>query len=292
MSTSNHRNNNISSPTGRPRRGEDRVGDSNAPIGFFDSGVGGLSVYARFKKLLPNENTLYFGDLANMPYGNKTKEQLICYARNILDFYKEKEVKAVVIACNTSSAQAYDVIKDEYDFKIYPIIQSCAKVIASQGFNRLGVFATEATVKSGVYTRELQKYNQSLQVLEIPCPNWVPIVENGNYVNGEDDVRIQLDKMQGFAPDKIVLGCTHYPYLKRLLSKFAPEDLFIDPAEIFVKFIKEDMPLNDSSVQGSEEIFVSANPENFMEHSKIFYDLKVLPTLVNSKIIPEKILQH
>ena len=314
MSTSNHRNSathvNIVSVDSSKTTGllcsygsTSAQDAKSSPIGFFDSGVGGLSVYARFKKLLPNENTLYFGDLANMPYGNKTKEQLICYARNILDFYKEKEVKAVVIACNTSSAQAYDVVKDEYDFKIYPIIQSCAKVIASQGFSRLGVFATEATVKSGVYTRELKKYNPSLQVHEIACPNWVNIVEgveltpslrerDGVRVSPEQDIAFHVQEMLKFTPDKIVLGCTHYPYLKRLLSKFAPEDLFIDPAEIFVKFIKEDMPLNDSSVQGSEEIFVSANPENFMEHSKIFYDLKVLPTLVNSKIIPEKILQH
>ena len=86
---------------------------NNCPIGFFDSGVGGLSVYSCFKKALPCENTLYYGDIAHLPYGNKTKEELVGYARTILDFYKTQDVKAVVIACNTSSAQAYDVIKDE-----------------------------------------------------------------------------------------------------------------------------------------------------------------------------------
>lgn len=261
----------------------------NNPVGFFDSGVGGLSVYACFKKLLPAENTLYYGDLAHMPYGNKTKDELVSYARNILDFYKEKSVKAVVIACNTSSAQAYDVIKDEYEFKIYPIIQSCAKVIASQGFRRIGVFATEATVNSGVYTQELKKHNPALQVHEIACPNWVPIVESSDYESGVEDVCRQLNKMQKFAPDKIILGCTHYPYLKGHLAKFAPEELFIDPAEIFVRFIKADMPLNASLNPGSEEIFVSANPENFVEHSKIFYDVKQLPVLVQPKtLIPSR----
>jgi len=257
------------------------------PVGFFDSGVGGLSVYARFKKLLPYENTLYFGDLANMPYGSKTKEQLVSYARNILDFYKEKCVKAVVIACNTSSAQAYDVIKDEYDFKIYPIIQSCAKVIASGNYKKIGVFATEATVKSGVYTRELCKYNQDLLVQEIACPNWVPIVESSNYKDEKAifDVKSQLEQMLRFSPDKIILGCTHYPYLKGLLTQFAPDNLFIDPAEIFVKFIENDMPLNASGIQGTEEIFVSANPESFMEHSKIFYGVKKLPTLIASALV-------
>ena len=109
----------------------------NSPIGFFDSGVGGLSVYSRFKKVLPNENTLYFGDLAHLPYGNKTQVELVSYARGILNFYKQKGVKAVVIACNTSSAQADDMVKDEFDIKIYPIIQSFAKVIANAKFKRL-----------------------------------------------------------------------------------------------------------------------------------------------------------
>ena len=251
------------------------------PIGFFDSGVGGLSVYARFKKILPNENTLYFGDLANMPYGNKTKEQLVGFARDILNFYQEKKVKAVVIACNTSSAQAYEEVKNDYDFKIYPIIQSCAKVIASQGYARIGVFATEATVKSGVYTRELKKYNSSLQVQEIACPNWVPIVENGDYKNADNDIKMQLAKMSEFMPDKIILGCTHYPYLLERLTNFVPKDLFIDPAEIFVDFIKNDIELNNSGMLGKEEIFVSANPKDFVERSKIFYEVKILPTVVN-----------
>lgn len=278
---------------GRPHRDEVRVEKNSSPIGFFDSGVGGLSVYARFKKLLPNENTLYFGDLANMPYGNKTKEQLIGYARNILDFYQEKNVKAVVIACNTSSAQAYEDVKNHYDFKIYPIIQSCAKVIASKNLSRIGVFATEATVKSGVYTRELKKYNPSLQVHEIACPNWVNIVEGVKFasslkergeerVEPEQDIEFHVLEMLGFMPDKIILGCTHYPYLKDILTKYAPENLFIDPAEIFVEFIKNDIELNDSGMLGKEEIFVSANPESFVEHSKIFYEVKTLPTVVDA----------
>ena len=174
---------------------------------------------------------------------NKTKEELVGYARAILDFYKTQDVKAVVIACNTSSAQAYDVIKDEYDFKIYPIIQSCAQLIANQNINRIGVFATVATVNSGVYAKELKKYNQSLEVLEIACPNWVDIVENGKYkdTSARADIKSHLDDMLQFNPEKIILGCTHYPYLLPILREFAPNVEFIDPAEIFVNYIKENM---------------------------------------------------
>jgi glutamate racemase len=162
--------------------------NNNNSIGFFDSGVGGLSVLSRFKKVLPNENTIYFGDTIHLPYGNKTKDELIGYAKNILDFFNKKGVKAVVIACNTSSAQAYDSIKNLYPFPIYPIIQCCAKGVANMGVNRVGVFATEATVKSGKYALELSKYNPDIQVKEIAARNWVGIVE-GVQNNREENIK-------------------------------------------------------------------------------------------------------
>lgn len=259
---------------------------NNSPIGFFDSGVGGLSVYARFKQVLPNENTIYFGDLKNMPYGSKSKEELLNCSRRILDFFKEKKVKAVVIACNTSSATTYETIKNEYDFKIYPIIQSCAKVISQTDMNRVGVFATTATINSGAYKRELQKYNSKLQVIEKACPDWTNYVENGKIESAECIADI-ADKMKGMLsnnPDKIILGCTHYPYLLKNLTKFAPENMFIDPAKIFVEYIKEDLSesgmLNTSSAKGTEEFYVSANPEEFVKNAKLFYEVKSLPVIV------------
>lgn len=260
---------------------------NNKPVGFFDSGVGGLSVYSRFKKAMPSENTIYFGDLKHLPYGNKTREELVGYAREILNFYKAKNVKAVVIACNTSSAQAYDTIKDEYDFKIYPIIQSAAKVIAGMRYERIGVFATEATVRSGVYTSELKKYNPQLRVKEVPCPNWVNIVESGLYNAPESifDIKVHIDEILSLNPDKIILGCTHYPFLLPVLKRIMPENLFIDPAEIFIDYIKNDMDsagllISEQNI-GVEQFFVSANPESFKLHSKIFYDVKTLPVLIN-----------
>lgn len=256
--------------------------NNNLPIGFFDSGVGGLSVYSRFKKLLPKENTFYFGDLAHLPYGNKSKPELVGYARAILNFYKEKGVKAVVIACNTSSAQAYNEIKNEYEFPIYPIIQSSARVIADLGIERIGVFATEATVASQVYTNELKKYNTNIAVKEIACPKWVGMVETGIF--DDTNIKNQLDAMQEFSPEKIILGCTHYPYLLNNLCKFLPRENFIDPAEIFVEYIKnhlQEKELLNSNGVGEETIFVSASPENFAKHAKIFYEVKKIPEIVN-----------
>lgn len=257
---------------------------NNSPVGFFDSGVGGLSVYARFRKNLPCENTIYYGDLKNLPYGNKSQEELIGFAREILDFFKSKGVKAVVIACNTSSALAYDYVKDDYDFKIYPIIQSCAKVISSFNVSKIGVFATIGTVHSGAYKREILKYNSNIAIKEIACPNWVSIVE-GHFEGGEKDIKTHLDEMMEFNPDKIILGCTHYPYLLDKLTKYAPKDLFVDPAEIFVEYIKNDLIKNKSTSTGTEEFYVSANPESFVKHSKLFYDVKQLPLLPNAILL-------
>jgi len=252
---------------------------NNNPIGFFDSGVGGLSVLARFKEILPNENTIYFGDLKNLPYGNKSKDELIGFAKNILDFFKSKNVKAVTIACNTSSALAYDAIKDDYDFKIYPIIQSCAKVISSMNLKRIGVFATQATVNSSAYKRELLNYNNNLEIKEIACPNWVNIVEGVGNIDIESDIKLHISEMLEFKPDKIILGCTHYPYLLKELVNFYPEKDFIDPARIFVEYIKKDLEkfnlLNLSDEIGNTEFYVSANASSFVKNSQLFYkDIK------------------
>ena len=257
----------------------------NSPIGFFDSGVGGLSVLSSFRKVLPNEDIIYYGDLKNLPYGDKSQAQIIGFSKKILDFFEKQGVKAVVIACNTSSALAYESVKDHYGFKLYPVIQSCAKVISSMSVNRIGVFATQGTVTSGAYTRELTKYKSDLKVKEIACPHWVSIVEGLNSdINPDEDIKSKLEEMMEFSPDKIILGCTHYPYLLPVLTKFAPKELFINPADIFVDYIKSDLGvnglLNPSASEGNENFYVSANPENFIEHSKIFYNIDKQVNLV------------
>lgn len=260
--------------------------NKNSSIGFFDSGVGGLSVYSLFKKSLPSENTLYFGDLKNMPYGNKSKDELLVFARRIVDFFKTQNVKAVVIACNTSSATVYDIIKNEYDFKIYPIIQSSAEVISKMNVKKIGVFATIATINSGAYKREIQKHNSDIEVIEHACPNWTSFVENGQINSPEclEDLKAHYEKISDSKPDKIILGCTHYPFLLPVLTKFADKETFIDPAKIFVDFIHEDLRksnlLRISSEKGTEKFFVSTNPDDFVTNAKLFYEVKERPSII------------
>lgn len=251
------------------------------PIAFFDSGVGGLTVFEKVKKLLPQENYLYFGDTKNMPYGEKTEEQLIQFADNILKFFEQKHAKAVVIACNTSSAVAYEKLKDNYNFKIYPIIQSVCSTLAKLDVKKLCVIATPATIKSHTYSKEIAKYNPNMQVIEIPAPNWVRIVEEHriNQPQSIEQVKEILEIAQSYSPDKIVLACTHYPYLMNVLKKFMPEDKFIDPSVYFAQNIKNDLSvLNDKF--GYEKFYVSADPENFKTASQLFYQLKELPELI------------
>lgn len=235
---------------------------------------------------MPNENYIYYGDLKNSPYGEKTKEQLIQYAEDIFKFFLEKEVKCIVMACNTTSAMAYEALKDKYDVKVYPIVQACANVLSLLEIDRLGVFATPVTINSHIYKTEIHKYNKEMEVFELACPEWVKIVESGMQKDPStrDFVKKYLDVMMKNAPEKIVLGCTHYPYLREVLSDVLGKDIFIDPSIIFSNYIKYDLEkhnmLNSSAENGSEEFFVSANPKEFQHAGSMFYDLKETPKLV------------
>lgn len=255
--------------------------DKNKPIALFDSGVGGLTVYKELKKLLPNEDYLYFGDTLNMPYGEKTPEELIIITKRIFDFFELKRVKAVVMACNTSSAICYDKLKDKYNFQIYPIIQSVSEVLSGLNGTNYGVFATPATVNSHAYA----KYLKDKKVFEIACPDWVKIVEN-NEINtrfGMEKVKERVMEMQSFLPDKVILGCTHYPYLSNNLKQYFRSENIINPAEYFAQYIKNDLTAHDlinQKSKGSEKFYVSSHPEQFKASAKMFYELNSPPKLI------------
>lgn len=245
-----------------------------------------MTVYAKVKKLLPEENFLYFGDTKNMPYGEKTEEQLLTFADKIFKFFEQKNAKAVVMACNTTSAITYEKLKNNYNFKIYPIIQSVCSTLANlSGVEKLGVIATPATINSHIYSREIAKYNKNMQIFELAAPNWVRIVEEHRINQPQSILQIKeiIDVMKGFNPDKIVLACTHYPYLLDVLKNFLPEEKFIDPSVYFAKNIKDDLTklnlLNNKFEY--EKFFVSSEPENFKTAAKMFYTINELPQIIN-----------
>ena len=258
----------------------------NKKIAFFDSGVGGLTVFKKMKALLPNEDYIYFGDLKNLPYGAKKRDELISISRKVFDFFAKKNVKAVVMACNTTSAIAYEPLKDDYSFKIYPVIQSCAESISKLDAKNFCVLATNATVNSHAYLENIKKYKPTANVFEIPCPEWVPIVEEKR-VFEPDSVEIikkHLFEALKHAPEKIILGCTHYPFLLPVLTKFAPAEMFINPSDAFTEYIKGDLTYNNllsGSKMGSEEFFVSDYPDRFKIAASMFYEIKNLPQKIS-----------
>ena len=253
---------------------------NNSPIGIFDSGLGGLTVFRELFNLRNKENYIYFADTLNLPYGTKSKPVLIQITSKILDFFQSRNVKAAVIACNTTSAAAYESLKDNYDFKIFPIIQTVAPDFSSLPIKKIGVLSTPATASSHAYSNEIKKYNPNMEVFEEPCFDWVQIVENNDFDKPESKKIIEehlfniLDKKA----DKIILGCTHYPYLLDILSNYAPKEMFLNPAKIFADKIIDDLTqnnlLSDFKEKKSPEFYASSNPEHFKTSSKFFCEFK------------------
>lgn len=254
------------------------------PIGIFDSGVGGLTVFSKLAKILPEENYIYFGDTKNLPYGSKTKDELVALAKNIFDFFAQKKAKAVIMACNTTSAVTYDILKNDYDFIIYPVIQIASKCIANQNSKRIGVLSTEATANSHAYKNSIKKHNPTIEVFEQGCPGWVQIVESKTFKDQNSIKLVQeyLNKIKEKNVDNIILGCTHYPYLRNILNQFEDDDIFIDPAECFVEHIYNDLENKNllNLKKDYEPIFiVSAEPENFLKAADLFYKIETMPHL-------------
>lgn len=258
----------------------------NRQIGVYDSGVGGLTVLKKLKKLLPNESFVYYGDTVNIPYGTKTKEELLKITQKTMKFFKEKNVKSVVMACNTTSAAVYEDLKDDVDFILYPLVQNACKNIAALKADKIGVLSTEVTANSHAYKNNLQKYRKEIEVFEHGCPSdWVKIVENNllSTIGCQQIIKEHLNILLDKNPDIIILGCTHYPYLKNLLVQFAGKDIFIDPAEYFADFIVKDLTQRNilsETKKSDDKFFVTSDTEKFFSSSQLFYKLDEKPILI------------
>lgn len=196
----------------------------NAPVGVFDSGVGGLTVVREIMRNLPEEDIVYFGDTARVPYGSKSGETVLRYARQIIRFLRTQDVKAIVIACNTASAYALEEVKKELDIPIIGVIKPGARVACQVTENkRIGVIGTEATISSGIYASFIQKQDAGIQVFGKACPLFVPLVEEGwlkDPVTREVAERY-LKELLDKEIDTLILGCTHYPLLRSMLGEIA-----------------------------------------------------------------------
>lgn len=206
----------------------------NSPIGVFDSGVGGLTVVKEIMKLLPKEQIIYFGDTARVPYGSKSKETITAYSRQIIRFLRTKKVKAIVIACNTASALALDVVSSEADIPIIDVVNPGAKTAAKTTRNgNIGVIATEATIRSDLYFKLLKTVNSAFNIYSKACPLFVPLVEEG-WINDPVTKEVAgryISELMDKDMDTLVLGCTHYPLLWDVIQGITGENVkLVNPA--------------------------------------------------------------
>lgn len=206
----------------------------NAPVGVFDSGVGGLTVAREIMRHLPNENIVYFGDTARVPYGSKSEDNIIRYSRQIVNFLKTQEVKAIVIACNTASALALDVVRAENDIPIIGVIEPGARAaIGVTKSKKIGVIGTEATIRSKMYDKIIQGLDSEAEVIGKACPLFVPLVEEGfakHSVTGEI-IDFYLKSFLDTDIDSLILGCTHYPLLRSRIREYVGDQIeLVNPA--------------------------------------------------------------
>lgn len=253
----------------------------NRPIGFFDSGLGGLTCIPNLMKLLPKEKIIYFGDTARTPYGSKAVSTIKKFSRQIADFLVNHGAKMIVIACNTVSATCLSDLRQRYpDIPIIGVIQPAAERIVKtcSTMNKVGIIGTKATIRSSAYKEQVHSLNDELDLYETPCPAFVPLIEEGIIQNDIMDLTIKYymdDFILENRLDTIVLGCTHYPLIRSNIKRLYPTLRIINPSEEVAYSIKRTLKRENMLAEDSdfENVFYASDlSENFVNMiDRIFY---------------------
>lgn len=241
-------------------------------IGIFDSGVGGLTVLRELMKVLPQEDTIYFGDTARVPYGTKSPDTVIRYAREIATFLTRRDIKLLVVACNTASAVALPALQEQLSIPVVGVIEPGAtRAVKATRSGKIGVIGTSGTIRSSAYTRAIKRLNPEVEVLAAPCPIFVPLAEEG-WVDNDIAYRtaeLYLHDLQEAGVDTLVLGCTHYPLLKKVIGTImGPDVVLVDSAEETARTVaailaEQDM-LRPVTESGNHHYFVTDVPAGFI----------------------------
>lgn len=241
------------------------------PIGVFDSGVGGLTVLREIMEMMPYEDVIYFGDTARIPYGSKSEQTVKKFAYQCAKFLYDKGVKTIVIACNTASAVAIDYLKDRFDIPVIGVIEPGARgAVEATKNGRIGVIGTYATIGSSAYQNKIMEKMPEAEIVGIPCPLFVPIVEEGwEYSEvARLTARQYLAELMEHDVDSLVLGCTHYPILRHTIGQVLGEKVrLVNPAFETAKELKEMLRENGMTkndfVKAVYRYYVSDAPEKF-----------------------------
>ncbi len=255
---------------------------NNKAIGIFDSGVGGLTVFKEIKKLLPEESIIYLGDTARVPYGIRSKETVTRYSIENTEFLLARGIKLLVIACNTASSLSLEEIKRITSVPVIGVIEPGASAAVKNSKNKkIGVIGTEATVRSMAYPETIKLIDSSVQVFSKACPLFVPLVEEG-WFSGEVTrlvAEAYLKELKDKGIDTLILGCTHYPLLKAVISDVMGNDVsLVDSAQETAKIVNEtleNLKLKNNSGKASYTFYVTDSPERFVRVGEKFLGEKI-----------------
>lgn len=257
----------------------------NRPIGVFDSGLGGLTAVRRLMEVLPNEDLIYLGDTGRVPYGGKSRETIIKYARQDIAFLLRHGVKLIVIACGTVSTNALDAIRGEYDVPVIGVLDAAVdSAVKSTRNKRIGLIGTEASIRSGTYERLIRRQLPDAVVFSRACPLFVPLVENGRTKPG--DVVIETVAEEYLAPirregvDTLILGCTHYPLLSGIIARTMGKDVrLISPgaetALSVASLMKKDGRTAGRTAPGSYSYYVTDRVDGFERLASQFLETDI-----------------
>ena len=254
----------------------------NSPIGVFDSGLGGLTVLKSLEKILPHESFIYFGDTAHVPYGTKSAETVTQYSRHILEFFLKHKTKAVVIACNTASAVAFRRLQRDYDIPLFDVVSPSVEYsINITKTRKIGVIGTYSTIHSKAYTEMFKKLGSNCKIYEIPCPLFVPIIEEGwsDSTVAKDIAEIYLRDFINSNIDTLILGCTHYPIMANTIQSVLSNNIQLvysgeTVGHKLLEFLKNNN-CETSSGSPSVKFFVSDFPQKFDELGSRFLGRKL-----------------
>ena len=262
------------------------MSNSEQPIGVFDSGVGGLTVASAIKQVLPGENLIYFGDTAHLPYGDKSEETIINYSKHIADFLIQKNVKVVLIACNTASAIAYNELRRYLDDRILivNVIDPVVNYVAAHYTGtKIGVIGTKGTINSGMYESKIVENDESVRVASLATPLFVPMIEEGFVYDDISNAIIRSYLSSNVLSDiqSLILGCTHYPIIKNQIRKFFDFKIdVLDSANIVAQFLKEQLEtkglLNTNNSSSPNDVFYVSDYTSYFEAiARMFFEERI-----------------
>jgi len=264
--------------------------EADQPIGIFDSGVGGLTVAHSIKSLLPNEKIIYFGDTFHLPYGDKSSESVRYYSRRISDFLLEKNCKTVLIACNTASSSAFDEVVEHVAGRaiVLNVVDPVVSLVSKKHKDgNVGVIGTKGTINSKTYEQKIHQINPSLEVISMATPLFVPMIEEGFIYDDISNaiIRAYLSDKRFSQIHTMILGCTHYPIIKRQIEKFFNFGIdIVDAADIVAQKLKstlEEMELNQKGKPDRHEFYISDYTPYFEKIAKMFFESAVHLELLN-----------